>query len=220
MTDTTWRGVPLIEAGDGILTSLALLANNLNVGVPVASIAAARTLLTQAEADGVAPTSSNPALFMVGEGVKRVLYTSDGSKTGGVWALSPVNEPSRARFGRGEDSGVTRSLSQGDTLTVISGALPSAPYDRAISMEAICYGSVTGNIWLRIYPPGEAYVSARFSSGDQQSQPLPARGKILAGQSPELRVAVVGGAGGGSITFGTTADNTVLFVDAFPITMA
>lgn len=221
MTTQHWKGPIIPSVGDDLLDAWPDAFDTAGIYIPCASVAAARTILAAAIAAGHAITPAAPAMFLVGSGAQRVAYVADGTKnTAGVYVLSPINEPQRVRAGRTQDAGVTRTLAAGASLNVITTNLGAVPYDRAITIEALCFGTVTGNIWLRAYPPGEAYVSARFSAGDSQSQPLPARGKILAGQDPDIKLDVIGGAGGGSITFGASGDNTVMFIDAFPITMA
>lgn len=215
-----WKGATIPSVGDDLLDAWPAAFDTAGIYIPCASVAAARTILASAITAGHEITPAAPAMFLVGSGARRVAYVADGVQTGGVYVLSPINEPQRFRAGRTQDAGVTRTLAAGASLNVITTNLGVAPYDRAITIQALCYGQVTGNVWLRAYPPGESYVSARFSAGDTQSQPLPARGKILAGQDPAIKLDVIGGGGGGSITFGSSGDNTVMFIDAFPITMA
>ena len=216
MSHTHYRGISLPDVGENILSSLDTMADTAGVITVSSSVAAARAMLTQAIADGATVSATRPIYFDIGG----IIYRADGTQKNSVHRLSPVNEIERYRFGRNDDNGVSRPATAGSERTVISATLDVKPYDRSVSLEALCYGAITGNVWLRIYPPGENYVSSRFTSGDIQSQTVPARGVVKAGTSPEIKVVVVGGSGGGNITFGNTGDNTVLFVDAFPASMS
>ena len=210
-----YRGIQLPEAGDSILDSLAGAADTAGVVTVAASVAEARVILTQATANGSVVSPGRPVYF----DILGVVYRADGTKRNNVWQLAPINMQERVRANRGENSGVKRTLAQGQEINVITTTLDARPYDRAISLQALVYGSMTGTVWMRVYPPGEPYVSARFSTDDVQSNFVPARGRIAAGTSPEIRVTAVGGYGGGTITFGNGSDNTLLFIDAFPDVM-
>jgi hypothetical protein len=223
MSDTTWRGVPLLESGDGILEGLALLANNLNVGIPVDSVAAARTLLTQAEVDGVAPTSSNPAMFLVGEGVKRILYISDGAKSSDVWVLSPINEVEYSEVAYTAGDLISHS-GYGTYTRLITANLPTRAYDRV----AIGWGTATGdvgagkfNVVVRMNGIYDGQL-ARWDSADAQSSvsTLNLR-KIHAGVDPDINLSVMSaGTGTNTVQMATSENSTKLIVLAFPITMA
>ena len=215
MSHTHYRGISPPDVGENIPSSLDTMADTAGVITVSSSVAAARAMLTQAIADGATVSATRPIYFDIGG----IIYRADGTQKNSVHRLSPVNEIERYRFGRNDDNGVSRPATAGSERTVISATLDVKPYDRSVSLEALCYGAITGNVWLRIYPPGENYVSSRFTSGDIQSQTVPARGVVKAGTSPEIKVVVVGGSGGGNITFGNSGDNTILFVDAFPASM-
>jgi hypothetical protein len=225
MTSTTWRGVPLLESGDGILEGLALLANSLNVGIPVASVAAARTLLTQAEADGVAPTSSNPALFMIGEGTKRILYISDGSKADGVWVLSPVNEVDY------DEVGSSSFVNTGQTVTVGSGkqyAIATAshlgvkPYPRLVLAWGMAAGEVTvgsGNLVVLINN-SDGQLGRWESDAGQSTVSSMNMGVVAAGNDPQVILGVRGGTEAkNTIKISSNAAANKLMAVAFPITI-
>jgi len=223
MTDTTWRGVPLMGPGDGILTGLAVLASNLNVGIPVASIAAARTLLTQADVDGVAPTTSNPALFMIGEGVKRVLYTSDGSKESGVWILAPINEVEYTETAYTAGQNITRS-GAGLYNRLVTSPLAARPYDRV----AIAWGTGTGdvtagrfNLVARMQGTQDGQL-ARWDSADAQATVSTMNlARLAAGVDPDINLSIMSaGTGTNTVQMASSANSTKLIVLAFPITMA
>ena len=223
MTSTTWRGVPLMEPGDGILTGLAILANNLNVGIPVGSPAAARTLLTQAEADGTAPTASNPALFMIGEGVKRVLYTSDGSKESGVWVLAPINEVEYTETAYTTGGEITRA-GTGLYNRLITSPLAAQNYDRV----AIAWGTGTGdvtagrfNLVARMQGTQDGQL-ARWDSEDAQNTVATMNlAKISAGVDPDINLSTLSaGTGTNTVQMASSSNSTKLIVLAFPITMA
>jgi hypothetical protein len=225
MTGTTWRGVPLIESGDGILEALQLWANGLNVGIPVSSPDAARTLLTQAEADGVAPTSSNPALFMIGEGTKRVLYTSDGSKDNGAWVLSPVNEVDY------DEVGSSSFVNTGQTVTVgVNGqyAIATAsdlgvkPYPRLVLAWGMAAGEVTagsGNLIVLINN-ADGQLGRWESGAGQSSVSSMNMGVVAAGADPQVVLGVRGGTESTNrIKISSNAAANKLMAVAFPITI-
>lgn len=216
MSHTHYRGISIPDIGEDIPASLETMADTAGVITVASSVASARSMLTQAVAGGATVSATRPIYFDIGG----IIYRADGTQKNSVYRLSPVNEVERYRFGRDDDNGVSRPATAGSERTVISATLDVKPYDRSVSLEALCYGAITGNVWLRIYPPGENYVSSKFTSGEVQSQTVPARGVVKAGTSPEIKVVVVGGSGGGNITFGNSRDNTILFVDAFPASMS
>ena len=221
---TLWNGITVPEAGDGIPESWEKMAMGLGVGIPAASIAAARTKLTQAEAAGTAPTMTNPATFLIGEGIRRVQYVSDGSKTDGKWVLSPVNEVEADEVGAGnfKSTGGILTLGPNESWEITRANLPARPYDRVIVSWGMCDAWVpTGVMQLMILINGQDGQLARWERGNNEnSASTQNMGIVKAGTDPVVILAV---------RSGTDATNTIqipanqqmnkLMTLAFPITM-
>ena len=88
MPTTHWKGVPVPEAGDDLLSAWPAALDAAGIVFPAQSVAAGREILSKAEAAGHPPTAAHPAYLDVGG----VLYRSDGSKNGNTWILRPINE--------------------------------------------------------------------------------------------------------------------------------
>ena len=211
------RGVWVPSTGDGLLAGWNTAASQLGVYMPVASTSAASTALTQAEAAGIGATTSNPILFLVGSGVKKVAYVADGTKTDGKWNLAPLNEVSAVE--QTYTLGTLLTVASGQWSTMISGALEAAPYDRAVQAWGTAYGNVTGNVDLDVRIQNRDDVLSRFSSGDAQSQSVTNFGIVPANIDPAVKMGVRGGSGGGQVKLSTDGRLNRLIIMAFPISM-
>ena len=215
MTTTNVWGVPVIGAGDGLLEAWKLLADTgIRPNVPVASVAAARTLLTQAEAQGIAPTSTTPAYF----DINGIIYRSTGEKNGGVWVLAPINETEVAV---GKYGGGTITRESGAQHALITSTLPSRPYDRIVTAQGMVNASVSGTIGLRILILNTGGATSRWATGSSAETQLAINsGVVPAGADPQVILALsFGGTGNSTATISTAADANRLIVEAKPITM-
>lgn len=220
MAHNTWNGVPVPDAGDGILSSLEAAFAAAGVIQPAASVAAARTALTAAETAGTLPTTAHPAYFDIGG----IIYRSVGAKSdAGVWALTPANEVETVTDTYQAPGGTwwSGSLSAGQRTGMISSSLPVAPYDRRVIVDASLYVSVTsGFINVQLAAQGRTRL-VRCDSSDTQSYALTVSSIIRAGVSPSITLALVGaGQSGGTAKLTPSSEFNDLAVTAFPITMA
>lgn len=210
-----WNGLVLPAVGDDLLASWTRLADSAGVVVPVASVAAARAVLTRIEADGAAPTANHPAYFDISGN----LYKADGSKTDGVWALHAMGEPDVDEVtytGTWENT-----LGAGAYSGMMISALESRPYDRWVLVTAGIYGAVlSGNVDLCVQVQGRMRLS-RLDTGDAQSVSLTVQGKIPAGSAPSITAGVRGGSpSGGRARLSADSRFNYLTAMAVPISMA
>ncbi len=87
MGETTWRGITVPTPGDDLLASFRSLGADIGVITPVASVAAARTLLAAATNAGATVNAAHPAYFDIGG----VFYNASEKKAQKVWVLRPFN---------------------------------------------------------------------------------------------------------------------------------
>ena len=85
MADTRWDGAVVPTAYSDLLGAWGRFSDSVGTFVRVASMQEARARLAQAPAGVV--TSASPAMFLIGG----VLYSADGSKTGGDYNIVPVS---------------------------------------------------------------------------------------------------------------------------------
>ena len=216
------RGVWVPAAGDGLLEGWATAAKQGGVYLSVASVAAARTALDLAAAAGMGATTSNPMLFLVGSGVQKVAYVSDGTKSNSVWVLAPLNEVEVDE--KSYTTGVHASLTQFKFSAMITSDLPARPYDRIVTATGYAYGQVTAgrvNLGLRIGTATDQ-AEARFDPSDPCAVSVANSGIIRANTAPVIQLGVVGDHASisSSIQLGTSGKLSRLVVTAYPITMS
>ena len=213
------RGVWVPAAGDGLLEGWATAAKQGGMYLPVASVAAARTALDLAAAAGMGATTSNPMLFLVGTGVQKVAYVSDGTKSNSVWVLAPLNEVEVDE--RTYTLGVTINVTAGQYSNMMTTQLPARPFDRVMVATANAYGAVTGNVDLCLQDGGSDISLSRWATGDAQSATVTNSGIIPANTAPSIRVGVRGGSpSGGKAVLSRDSKLNRLVVVAYPITMS
>lgn len=213
MSSTHWKGMPIPAAGDDLLTAWRAYTDAAGIITTASSVAAARTALTAAVAAGATITPTTPAYFMIGG----VVYTADGTKTAGVYKLSPINE--RELVSTPCTDSTTYSYASGlGARVVATSTLPVRPYDRIVEVDGCLYGSVTGSVDLGIHiQTKRRYV--RFSTG-QNTQALHLTAVVPAGTDPAINLIVFPRLSGSSISLSGATDYVGLDVAASPITMA
>ena len=209
------RGVQLPDAGDNILPSLGEIARTTGSIRAVDSVAAARTILTAAEAAGLAPSPQYPAYFDIGG----IIYRATGAKTNGVWTLSPVNE---VEVKVNSYAGGTVTKGTGTQHALITSSLPARPHARVVSAQGMVNASVSGTIGLRILILNAGGATARWETGaGLQTQTAINSGIVPAGVDPQVILALsFGGTGNSTATISSSADANRLIVEAKPITMS
>ena len=212
----TLRGVSIPVSGEGILPTLSELVRTSGTIRTVASVAAARSILTAAQAAGVGATATNPAYFDIGG----VVYRADGTTSGGVWSLTPLNE-TEAHLGTYTPSG-TITRTPGSQHALITSALPARPYDRYVSATGMVNASVSGTVGLRILILNTGGATSRWETGaDLQTQVAINAGIVPAGADPQVILALAfGGSSNSTVTVSAGADANRLLVQAQPITMS
>lgn len=216
MAHNTWNGVPVPDAGDGILSSLEAAFSAAGVIQPAASVAAARTALTAAETAGTTPTSAHPAFLDVGG----VIYRSTGQKTAaGVWSIAPINEPESVEQSY---AGGTISRAANSQHALITSTLPVRPYDRTILAWGMVNAAVSGTVGLRLLMRNREGNTARWEQNESQSTQSVFNMDICpAGVDPQVILALsFGGTSASTARISTAADANRLMVIAFPRTMA
>ena len=209
-----WKNVPIPAAGDDLLKAWADYSDAIGVIVPAASVAAARVLLTKAEADGHPPTPEHPFLTLIGGN----LWWADGTKSAdGVWALRPVNEL--------EVDDQTYTGTWGGPLApeqftgMATSALLVRPYARLATVTAGAYvASRSGNVDLCILCQGRMRL-VRVDSADAASYAGSIQAVIPAGVAPQISMGLRGGSGGGSVSLSRDARFNYLTVQAVPAPM-
>lgn len=219
MPTANWKGVLVPEPADGLIDALTKQAESLQVVIPVASIAAARTLLTQAATAGAVISQTKPALFRVG-GAEGVYYECVGKNAEGVWVLRPFNEVEvdEAKYSLGSKLTVTT----GKFSAMCTANLPTRPYDRVITATASSYGAATGNVdlCLRMGATTQGQTLARFSSGDAHNVTVTNTFIYRAGEAPLISLGVLGGSGGGgTVQLSSDERLTRMICIANPISM-
>ncbi|MDU0347488.1 hypothetical protein [Actinomyces sp. MRS3W] len=220
MTTTNYKGIPVPDAGDSLLSAFRDMASVLGVISPMGSIAAARTALTAAENAGSPPTSEHPAYIDVGG----IIYRATGAKgSNQVWDLAPINQT------EGYEDTVSASLA-GTTITrtagsqhaLITSSLPTRPYNRLVVAWGMCNLDPTGTIGLRMLIRNTDGQTSRYeTNGSAESQSVFNMMSVPAGVDPQVILALsFGGSGNSSARLSADRASTRLAVLAFPITMA
>ena len=182
MPTTHWKGVPVPEAGDDLLSAWPAALDAAGIVFPAQSVAAGREILSKAEAAGHPPTAAHPAYLDVGG----VLYRSDGSKNGNTWILRPINEV----------QAVEASVPINNTLKLGNGQYSGAaqvdlgvrPYDRIVQVSFTVWGRVAaGDIDATVLLLDRPY-RARFPN-DSTGATVTVTGirVVPAGQDPKIR---------------------------------
>lgn len=218
------RGVWVPGANDDLLAGWQTMAGQIGAYVPVASVAAARALLDQAQAAGIGATTSSPILFLVGSGAQKVAYTADGSKSNSIWVLAPINEVTY-KADTYETPAWTGykpfSVAAGASSRMMKSNLAAAPYARVAHVVAAAYGRATaGNPRLRLNVHGGGLFYGRFDSSEDTCM---AAGMcvIPANASPDITVSLFGGGSTSStVELSGEENQSALLVMAFPITMS
>lgn len=216
MPTTHWKGVPLPEAGDDLLSAWSNAFDVAGIIFPAQSVAEAREILSKAEIIGHPPTTAHPAYL----DVSGVLYRADGSKNSDRWVLRPVNEI----------QAVEASVPINNTLKLANGQYSGAaqvdlgvrPYSRIVQISFTVWGRVTaGDIDATVYLLDRPY-RARFPN-DSTGATVTVTGVrvVPAGQDPKIRAGFTGAFGTGG-TFSITGDSaySTLFATALPRSMA
>lgn len=217
------RGLWVPAAGDGLLEGWQTMAKQAGVYLPVASTAAASAALDAAQAAGMAATTSNPIMFLVGSTVAKVAYVADGTKTNGKWNLAPLNEVQVQE----DTAGVTSvtGLAQFQLKPIITSTLPAAPFDRVVVATGYAYGRVTAgivNLGLRI-GSREDQPEARFKGDNVPgAASVNNSGIIRANTAPTIILGAVGDSPSVSsaVSVGVVDKHSRLVVTAFPISMS
>ena len=210
------RGVTIPTVGEDILPTLSEMVRTSGTIRTAASVAAARSVLTAAQAAGVGPTTTAPAYFDIGG----VIYRADGTTSAGVWALTPVSE-NEGHVGTFTPSG-TITRTPGSQHALITSALPARPYDRYVSATGMVNASVAGTVGLRILILNTGGATSRWETGASlQTQVAINAGIVPAGADPQVILALAfGGSSNSTVTVSAGADANRLLVQAQPITMS
>ena len=211
-----WKGIPIPEAGDDLLSAWPNALDAAGVIFPAQSVAAGREILSKAEAAGHAPTAAHPAYLDVGG----VLYRSDGSKNGATWILRPINEVQAVEASVPINN--TVKLGNGQYSGAAQVDLGVRPYDRIVQVSFTVWGRVTaGDIDATVLLLDRPY-RARFPN-DSTGATVTVTGVrvVPAGQDPKIRAGFTGAFGTGG-TFSITGDSaySTLFALANPRSMA
>ncbi|RTE47669.1 hypothetical protein [Actinobaculum sp. 352] len=217
MSHQHWTGATLPDPTDGIIASIETMADTAGIITPASDIATARGILATAIAAGAPISTGRPAYFDIGG----IIYRSDGADTGGVYALSPVNEV-ETTFD--SFSGGVYQRTSGSQSALITSKLPARPYDRVVIAFGMADAAVSGIAGLRILiMDNSSPTTARWEdNAEMQTQNVFSMARIPAGVDPKVILAVnFGGATGkvSKVTFSGATDVNKLAVMAMPITM-
>ena len=216
MPTTHWKGIPVPEAGDDLLSAWPAALDAAGIIFPAQSVAAGREILSKAEAAGHAPTAAHPAYLDVGG----VLYRSDGSKNGATWILRPINEV----------QAVEASVPINNTLKLGNGQYSGAaqvdlgvrPYDRIVQISFTVWARVTaGDIDATVYLLDRPY-RARFPNDSTGASVTVTGVRVVpAGQDPKIRAGFTGAYGtGGTLSVSGDSAYSTLFALANARSMA
>lgn len=197
MPTNHWKGIPIPEAGDDLLSAWSKAFDVAGVIFPAQSVAQGREILSRAEAAGHPPTAAHPAYL----DVSGVLYRADGSKNGGHWVITPVNEVQAAESGIGGSYKWHLNGNQTTDVSVVD--LGVRPYDRLVQASWTCFGIVHKGVIDVYVSIMDRTAYARFpvqTFGTTVTTNVMAI--VPAGQAPRVRAGFVGGTGvGGDFSF-------------------
>lgn len=218
------RGIWEPAAGDGLLEAWQTMASQLGVYTPVASPAAARAVLDQAQAAGMGATTSAPIVFLIGSGVSQVQYVADGSKTSGKWNLEPTNRVTYAddTYETGSWSGLQEfSVAAGAYSNMMKSSLAAAPYDRRVEAIVTAYGQRTaGAPRFRLRMHDGKVIYGTFDA-DPASCTVSLGCVIPANATPSITAGLFGGGTGTSkVKLSGEENQNGMMVTAYPVSMA
>ena len=217
MSHKTEKGGQVPDAGDSLLDAWTVYDRSVGTINRFDSVSAMRTALTAAEAAGHAPTSANP---WYGD-INGNIYRCTGVKgTDGVWELKILNEVEY--YGGSYGLGEVKTLAANETYTLVSLDIPTKPYDRIIKAWGQAWGNIaTGTVTLvaRIGDTAGARAAFNAQDGLGASATVSNRLVVAAGVSPDVRMAIAAGSGGGKITLSSNPLTTRYLVECAPITM-
>lgn len=195
-----WKGITLPGPGDDLLEAWVNAFDSAGVVFPAQSVAAAREILTRADAAGHPPTAARPAYI----DVNGILYRADGSIANGRWILRPVNEAQAVEGSiGGSHQWALQSGQRVDTVTVDLGV---RPYDRLVQANFIVWGEVIRGVIDAHLTIMMRNFAARFPTKEFGSTvTVTGMYVVPAGQNPAVRAGFTGAHGVGG-TFNFTAD--------------
>lgn len=216
MSTQHWKDVTIPTMGDDLLEAWPKALDTAGIIIPASSVAAARTVLTAADAAGATITTATPAYFDVGG----IIYKADGTKNSGVWVMKPVNE--QGMYSAANSWSGAKTLAKDSSINLTSLTIPAVPYDRGVIATGTSYGSnVSGVIFLGISIQGTAVSRARFATGDNESASVVNSGTIPAGVDPTVQLRLYGGSpSGGSLTLLSDSTLNRFVASTFPISMS
>ena len=206
-----WKGIPLPEAGDDLLSAWPRAFDAAGVIFPAQSVAEAREILARAEAAGHPPTAAHPVYV----DVNGIIYRSNGAKAADRWALSPVNEAQVAEGSIGESH--QWGLSAYQRADAATADLGVRPYDRIIHATFTAWGQVVSGVVDAHLTIGPRNFVARFpSSANGASVTVVGMAVVPAGQNPSVRAGFTGGGSGGVFNFTSNQQYSGLIATATP----
>lgn len=214
MATTHWKGAPIPEAGDDLLTAWPNALDALGTIMSASSVPAARLALTRAETEGHPATSAHPAYI----DIDGVMYRSIGARGGDETIdLVPINQIESARDYYGHSW--KNTLNSGVYSGMIISSLRMRPYNRKIiAFGAAWMSNISGHMDLEINAQG-IVGKARFSVGTDSTQNIIVVANVPAGTAPKIQMGVRGGQPSGTGELAPHAEWTYLDVVAFPISM-
>lgn len=218
------RGVWVPATGDGLLEAWQTMAAQIGAFVPVASVAEASAVLTQAESAGIGASTSAPILFLVGSGPAKVAYTADGSKANGLWSIEALGKPQIAAdtYATAWTGYKDFQVSAGGYSGMMTTSLPAAPYDRIVTAQAMAYGQrVSGAPRLRLKMHDGKASYGTFDADGATATAGPLSCVIPANAAPSIAAGLWGGGGSLSqVKLSGAEDQNGLMVTAWPASMA
>nr|DAS24133.1 MAG TPA: hypothetical protein [Caudoviricetes sp.] len=181
------RGVPVPDSGDDLLASYEKSFDAAGIVVPVASVAAARTILARAEADNVPATPAHPFYF----DMNGIFYRATGVKNDrGAYILQVMNEATVYTNQAGPAIQGTWELEIGKWKALVEAVVPTAPYDRMYLCTGTAWcriinGSLDLEIYTRITDRSTTY-KAHVNGQDDDNTSVTAAGIIKAGEKPDI----------------------------------
>jgi hypothetical protein len=214
MPRTSLRGGIYPETGDRILGVLELQANTATSLTPVASVAAARVLLDQMAAAGIAPTPTSPLYLDIGG---NTYYSIVAKNAAGQWLLPKRDESEYAQdYYNTTWTGTKTFTVSGNYSSMMTSSLPARPYARRVRAEAAAYGkSGAGSVNFTLQMHDGGRFHSRFTTDD--STVSAALSCIIpAGEAPLISAGL---SGTGTVTLSADRNQNRLMVSADPISM-